>query len=401
MFGIVAKSLTTAALSTALAGGVVWFGFAPEAAEAESDHPHRIDAPDAPEKAKPEGRKVESSGERREDSTVDRRAAPTDKDSDTSRIAVREEKRANWKRSETATESDRDAYTTIMEMTGETVEDVEKTVGDLLDEAEELVAELDEIEVDAGAVEVPDLDELQAEIDAEIARAMPDASDEEVETTVEVFVEDGETIVRRTERRTQGGQTTITRTEEVISDAEAREMADKAEATETRRKYAEIPAPVHVEAGDKPRSKSGMGSDMPRVAPSGADGADMASLDLPGPDTPLRTYVKAAPSELLETTETIGDDDLRDQALYAVTTYALRFDEFSTAREAVSRIESTELADTAMSKIAVRHGELGDIGKALDVIEGLENEELRDIIRVRLVETLTTPLEMRERIPGY
>ena len=115
----------------------------------------------------------------------------------------------------------------------------------------------------------------------------------------------------------------------------------------------------------------------------------------------LRAYEKADPARLLATTEAIGDANLRDQALYAVSTYALRFDDFETAAEAVSRMGDEALRDTATSKVAIRHGEIGELDRAMEVIGTLGNEELRDIIRVQLVETLTTPLEERAKRVGY
>ena len=115
----------------------------------------------------------------------------------------------------------------------------------------------------------------------------------------------------------------------------------------------------------------------------------------------LRAYEKADPARLLATTGAIEDANLRDQALYAVSTYALRFDDFGTATEAVSRMGDEALRDTATSKVAIRHGEIGELDRAMEVIGTLENEELRDIIRVQLVETLTTPLEERGKRVGY
>jgi|GEM_PF-4283822 len=131
----------------------------------------------------------------------------------------------------------------------------------------------------------------------------------------------------------------------------------------------------------------------------------IAKVELPGvaggSQEQMRAYEKADPVRLLATTEAIDDRNLRDQALYAVSTYALRFDDFDTADEAVSRMGDDNLRDTAMSKVAIRYGEIGEIDTAMEVIGSLENKELQDIIRVQLVEVLTTPLEDRNKRPDY
>ena len=111
----------------------------------------------------------------------------------------------------------------------------------------------------------------------------------------------------------------------------------------------------------------------------------------------LRWYRKAKPEELLDAAENIEDEDLRDQALFAILTYSLRFDDFDAARSAIEEMQDGTLSDNAQGRLAIRYAETGEIETALDAIGELEDEELRDIIRVQMIETLTAPVSERAR----
>ena len=119
-------------------------------------------------------------------------------------------------------------------------------------------------------------------------------------------------------------------------------------------------------------------------------------IEMPTANAPLRTFTKAEPGKLLEATKLIQDNELRDQALFSIVTYSLRFDDFDSADTALGKIDDDTLASNARARVAIRQAELGDIGTALKTIESIDDEELQDIIRVQMIETLTTPLEKRD-----
>ena len=111
------------------------------------------------------------------------------------------------------------------------------------------------------------------------------------------------------------------------------------------------------------------------------------------PDGRYQWHQKADPDALMGVVDDIQDDDLKDQALYSIATYALRFDDFETAKTALEAMGQEELMATTRSRVAFRYAELGKMEKALAEIAKIEDEELRDVVRVQLVETLTRPVK--------
>lgn len=83
--------------------------------------------------------------------------------------------------------------------------------------------------------------------------------------------------------------------------------------------------------------------------------------------------------------------ELRDQAYFEITEYALSEGRFKSARAAHDLIEQDELAYTAKSRIAVAHAHNGQPTKAFKTIGEVEDEELRDFMRLQVIEALIAP----------
>lgn len=83
--------------------------------------------------------------------------------------------------------------------------------------------------------------------------------------------------------------------------------------------------------------------------------------------------------------------ELRDQAYFEITEYALSEGRFESARAAHDLIDQDELAYTAKSRIAVAHAHNGEPTKAFKTIGEVEDEELRDFMRLQVIEALIAP----------
>jgi len=92
----------------------------------------------------------------------------------------------------------------------------------------------------------------------------------------------------------------------------------------------------------------------------------------------------------------IKKPELRDQAYFEITEYALSEGRFDSARMAHDMITQDELSYTAKSRIAVAFAQNGQPTKAFKVIEEVNEAELRDFMRLQVIEALIAP----ERLPA-
>jgi hypothetical protein len=104
--------------------------------------------------------------------------------------------------------------------------------------------------------------------------------------------------------------------------------------------------------------------------------------------TPLLATVMSEAAE-------INKSELRDQAYFEITEYALSEGRFDSARLAHDMIEQDELSYTAKSRIAVAYAQSGKPTKAFKVISEVNEPELRDFMRLQVIEALVAP----ERLP--
>lgn len=105
--------------------------------------------------------------------------------------------------------------------------------------------------------------------------------------------------------------------------------------------------------------------------------------------TPLLSTVMREAAE-------IKKSELRDQAYFEITEYALSEGRYDSARMAHDMIEQEELAYTAKSRIAVAFAQNGQPTKAFKVIGEVKEAELRDFMRLQVIEALIAPQRLPE-----
>ena len=340
---MIAKSLTAAIVSMSAAAGVVWVG-----TPTDETHPHRTEKPTAKEAIE------HMLGTEGHTSKTD----PKEKVAE-SRVVVSGEKDAPTRalpKSDVDSDADNRRW-------------LDKYLSD----------------------ETLDSDAPNSDQDTEMA---------EDDTSVEIRVrtKDGQTVIEKMSKEKGADGALKERKEKSVVNREL-ESTDIQRIVDALENGASMPEAMKL-VSLEPKSRIELSSEneiamaMPTNAMPASDDGEGLEKDLFG-STSLRTYTKAEPKKLLETTKLIDDDALRDQALFSILTYALRFDDFPAAKSALSRIDDDTLASNARARIAIRQAELGDIGAALKTIETIEDEELQDIIRVQMIETLTTPIEKR------
>ena len=74
-----------------------------------------------------------------------------------------------------------------------------------------------------------------------------------------------------------------------------------------------------------------------------------------------------------------------------MTEYALSEGLFNPASAAMEKIRQVELRDTARAQIAIELATRGDSASAFSLIDEVEVDELRDIMRLQVIEALIAP----------
>ncbi|MGB0906304.1 MAG: hypothetical protein ACPGVT_02330 [Maricaulaceae bacterium] len=97
-----------------------------------------------------------------------------------------------------------------------------------------------------------------------------------------------------------------------------------------------------------------------------------------------RTRVNTVMNEV----EDMQKAELRDQAYYEVVEYALVHGLFAEALKAHDSIEQEELGYTARAQIAVAYAKKGRSEKAFNMIDEVEDPQLRDFMRLQVIEAL-------------
>lgn len=91
---------------------------------------------------------------------------------------------------------------------------------------------------------------------------------------------------------------------------------------------------------------------------------------------------------VMEQAELIKQPDLRDRAYLDVVDFAVINGLFTPANKAMALINQVELRDTARSRMAMALARSGDSDGAFKLIDGVEVNELRDIMRLQVIEAL-------------
>ena len=359
---MILKSLTATAVSMAAAAGAVWMGTAPADA-----HPHKSVKPTETKDMSDSKSVVETMVKRKSDAAESRVVVTAEAESEeTQDLPTKPMKSQDndgerrwldkYLEAEAKPEKEKPAYTLDPKEVTER-DDAPKAMRDMEKRFEEM------------AKERMDSDKADKKITKE-------------DVNVDIAISDGETRIERI--RKMGSDT---RREKVVLPYEM--TASDADAVMSRLRKGDKIADVLPK---KMMETPSMASDKTKEARIRIEMPDMPEMQ----SEALRTFTKAEPGKLLEATKLIQDDELRDQALFSIVTYSLRFDDFDSADTALGKIDDDTLASNARARVAIRQAELGDIGTALKTIESIDDKELQDIIRVQMIETLTTPLEKRD-----
>jgi len=102
--------------------------------------------------------------------------------------------------------------------------------------------------------------------------------------------------------------------------------------------------------------------------------------------------IKAVYETALAETKAITIVELRDRAYLSLIDYTIRNNDFARSKAAVSNISQPELRDTARSNIAVGLARVGKRKAAFAILEDVETKALSDILRLQVIEAMTTPL---------
>lgn len=94
---------------------------------------------------------------------------------------------------------------------------------------------------------------------------------------------------------------------------------------------------------------------------------------------------------ILEQAEKISMPELRDRAYLDLVSYALEHEDKAAAKLALSKIEQVELRDTARNRMAVAFAKAGKAKKAFAILDELEVDALRDVMRLQVIEALIVP----------
>lgn len=87
----------------------------------------------------------------------------------------------------------------------------------------------------------------------------------------------------------------------------------------------------------------------------------------------------------------ISKPELRDQAYFEIVDYALTQNDFSAAEDALSNIAQEDINYTAKSRIAVAFAQRGMAGMAFATIDSVQDIELRDFMRLQVIQALVSP----------
>ena len=184
--------------------------------------------------------------------------------------------------------------------------------------------------------------------------------------------------------------------QEVIQDIEPeRPASDEAERIDPR--YFKIVDGKLVEIGPKERA--------PKETLRTAEIVDAPVVDVPViEDKPSFRFTRdittmaedASPliSTVMREAAEIKRSELRDQAYFEITEYALSEGRFESARMAHDMIEQEELSYTAKSRIAVAYAQKGQPTKAFKTIAEVDEAELRDFMRLQVIEALIAPSKL-------
>ncbi len=200
----------------------------------------------------------------------------------------------------------------------------------------------------------------------------------------DVLVEDAQQVDAEAEAETGADKTMTDSRIFRIEDGKLVEITpegavDFAQVTEAEQKRAA------AEAADAEQRAA----ELKQAAKDKPSGFVYKAQETPSDTTPLLSTVMAEAGQ-------IKKSELRDQAYFEITEYALSEGRYESARAAHDMISQEELSYTAKSRIAVAFAQNGMPTKAFKVIEEVDEAELRDFMRLQVIEALIAPQNLPE-----
>lgn len=89
----------------------------------------------------------------------------------------------------------------------------------------------------------------------------------------------------------------------------------------------------------------------------------------------------------------IEAQELREQAYFSLVDYALRNKKYAVAENTIENIDTVAMKETARINLAVTLAKNGAADAAFDIIDAIEAEEYRDILRLQVIEAMIAPVE--------
>ena len=121
------------------------------------------------------------------------------------------------------------------------------------------------------------------------------------------------------------------------------------------------------------------------------DPKDKVHMDSENSSKNAHEDISETASLIMEQAEKISIPELRDRAYLDLVSYALDHGDKAAAALALSKIEQVELRDTARNRMAVAYAKAGKAKKAFAILDDLEVEALRDVMRLQVIEALIVP----------
>ncbi len=99
---------------------------------------------------------------------------------------------------------------------------------------------------------------------------------------------------------------------------------------------------------------------------------------------------------LMSQADNIGTIEIKDQAYLDVVNFSVRQRQYRFADAAMLKISQTELRDTARGQMAIALAMDGRAVEAFDIIDTVEIDALRDVMRLQVIEAMIVPESLPE-----
>ena len=225
------------------------------------------------------------------------------------------------------------------------------------------------------------IDDQDVDAEEPLQSLSPELAEESVNSNSEETV-----IDRLLKRRSASDDTSSSSENESVEDAPNAGTTSITETTTTTiTEIVEVPD----DELDSNIEVIGEGEDS-RIVSEAEDQMTTQDIDFLNLDKVDRTIsVVMAQIENIETTE------IKDQAYFDVVTYALRHKKYANAGTAISKIGNMDFRDTARGQYAVALAKDGKTDEAFALLEDLEVDELRDVLRLKVIEAMILPDETK------